>query len=74
MSWGEWAHRLDKYYQALERYLWPDLFVVGGGVSRKADKFLDRLHLRTPIVAAELRNEAGIIGAAVHAASMRPPE
>jgi polyphosphate glucokinase len=74
LSWGDWAHRLDKYFQALERYLWPDLFVVGGGVSRKADKFLDRLHLRTPIVAAELRNEAGIIGAAVHAATIRGPE
>jgi polyphosphate glucokinase len=68
LSWGEWAARLDRYYQALERYLWPDLFVVGGGVSRKADKFLDRLHLRTPIVSATLRNEAGIIGAAIHAA------
>jgi polyphosphate glucokinase len=68
LSWGEWAHRLDRYYQALERYLWPELFVIGGGVSRKADKFIDRLHLRTPIVAAGLRNEAGIVGAAIHAA------
>jgi polyphosphate glucokinase len=68
LGWGEWARRLERYYQALERYLWPELFVVGGGISRKADKFLDRLHLRTPIVAAELRNEAGIVGAAVHAA------
>ncbi len=67
LSWGEWAHRLDKYYQALERYLWPELFVVGGGVSRRADKFIDRLHLRTPIVVAGLRNEAGIVGAALHA-------
>lgn len=67
LSWGEWAHRLEKYYQALEHYLWPDLFVVGGGVSRRADKFIDRIHLRTPIVAAGLRNEAGIIGAALHA-------
>ncbi len=69
LSWSEWAVRLERYYQALERYLWPDLFVVGGGVSRKADKFLPRLNLRTPIVAAELRNEAGIIGAALHAAN-----
>jgi polyphosphate glucokinase len=70
LSWSEWAHRLEKYYQALERYLWPDLFVVGGGVSRKADKFIGLLELRTPIVAATLRNEAGIIGAAVHAAGV----
>lgn len=71
LSWGEWAERLEAYYQALERYLWPELFVVGGGVSRKADKFIDRLHLRTPIVAAKLRNEAGIIGAAIHASTGR---
>jgi polyphosphate glucokinase len=69
LSWGEWSRRLERYYQALERYLWPELFVIGGGVSRKADKFIDRLHLRTPIVAAGLRNEAGIVGAAIHAAS-----
>ncbi|MDQ6617685.1 MAG: ROK family protein [Actinomycetota bacterium] len=68
LGWGEWARRLEKYFQALERYLWPELFVVGGGVSRKADKFIDRLRLRTPIVAAGLQNEAGIVGAALHAA------
>lgn len=71
LSWGEWARRLERYYEALERYLWPDLFVVGGGVSRKADKFLDRLHPRTPIVAAALRNEGGIVGAAMHAHTVR---
>lgn len=68
LSWTEWAHRLQRYFRALENYLWPELFVVGGGVSRKADKFLDHIELRTPIVAAELRNEAGIVGAALHAA------
>lgn len=73
LSWAEWAQRLDRYFQALERYLWPQLFVVGGGVSRKADKFIDRLNLRTPIVAAQLRNEAGIVGAALHAATTSAP-
>ena len=48
--------------------LWPDLIVVGGGVSRKADKFLPHLRLRAPIVPAKLRNTAGIVGAAVLAA------
>jgi polyphosphate glucokinase len=52
----------------LENLLWPDLFVVGGGVSRKSEKFLPLLTLRTPIVAAALQNEAGIIGAAALAA------
>ncbi|MBK9475666.1 MAG: ROK family protein [Tetrasphaera sp.] len=65
LSYEEWAARLQRYYSHLENLLWPDLFVVGGGVSKKADKFLPLLSLRTPIVPAQLRNEAGIVGAAV---------
>lgn len=68
LSWREWADRLQRYYGALEDLLWPTLIVVGGGVSKKADKFLPLLHLRAPIVAAQLRNEAGMVGAAVLAA------
>jgi len=64
LSWTEWAERLQRYYSHVEDVLWPDLIVVGGGVSRKADKFLPLLHLRAPIVAAQLANSAGIIGAA----------
>jgi len=64
LSWAEWAERLQWYYSHVENLLWPDLIVVGGGVSRKADKFLPLLHLRAPIVAAQLANSAGIIGAA----------
>jgi polyphosphate glucokinase len=64
LSWQEWAERLQRYYSHVESLLWPDLIVVGGGVSRKADKFLPLLHLRAPIVAAQLQNSAGIIGAA----------
>lgn len=64
LSWKEWAKRLQRYYGELEKLLWPDLFVVGGGVSKKSDKFLELLDLRTPIVPAQLLNEAGIIGAA----------
>lgn len=65
LSWAEWAGRLQEYYRHLEFLTWPDLFVVGGGVSKKADKFLPLIDIRTPIVPAQLRNEAGIIGAAV---------
>lgn len=65
LSWEQWAERLQRYYGALEDLLWPSLIVVGGGISKKADKFLPLLHLRAPIVAAQLRNEAGIVGAAV---------
>ena len=64
LSWPEWAERLQAYYSHVEDLLWPDLIVVGGGVSRKAEKFLPLLHLRAPIVAAQLQNSAGIIGAA----------
>ncbi len=65
LSWKEWAERLDVYYRTLERLFSPDLFVVGGGVSKKADKFLPRLDLQTEIVPAALGNSAGIIGAAM---------
>ena len=68
LSWEDWAERLQRYYRALEDLLWPDLVVVGGGVSRKHEKFLPLLNLRTTVVPAQLRNRAGIIGAAVLAA------
>lgn len=65
LSWKKWAHRLDTYLQALERYFWPDLIILGGGVSKKSEKFVPRLSLQTRVVPAELLNEAGIIGAAL---------
>lgn len=71
LSWEDWAERLQGYYSLLEFLFSPDLFIVGGGVSKKHEKFLPRLHLRTPIVPADLRNEAGIIGAAVLARKER---
>jgi polyphosphate glucokinase len=64
LSWEAWAERLQVYFSRIEDLLWPDLIVVGGGVSKKADKFLPLLHLRAPIVAAQLMNSAGIVGAA----------
>lgn len=69
LSYEEWAtERLQPYYSHVENLFWPDLFVVGGGVSRKSEKFLPLLDLRTPIVAAALLNTAGIVGAAAVAA------
>lgn len=64
LSWQDWAARLQQYYTMLENLLWPDLIVVGGGVSRKAEKFLPLLDLRTEIIPARLQNRAGIVGAA----------
>jgi polyphosphate glucokinase len=64
LSYDQYVPRLQRYYETLEALFWPDLFVVGGGVSKDADKFLPKLKLKTPIVPATLRNRAGIIGAA----------
>ena len=71
LSYTQWAKRLQRYYKHVEDLLWPDLIVVGGGVSKKHEKFLPLLDLRTPIVPAKLRNDAGIIGAAALAAERR---
>jgi polyphosphate glucokinase len=73
LSWAEWAERLQKFYNALERYLSPDLFVVGGGVSKQHEDFLPLLTLSTPIVPAVHRNNAGILGAAALAVRTIPP-
>lgn len=64
LSWEQWAERLQWYYSYIEFLFSPDLFVVGGGVSKHAAKFLHLLQLKTPIVPAVHRNNAGIIGAA----------
>lgn len=64
LTWDKWARRLQWYYSHLEFLFSPDLFIVGGGVSKHADKFLPLLDLKTPIVPATHRNNAGIIGAA----------
>ena len=64
LTWEAWAERLQAYYSLLEALLVPDLFIVGGGVSKEHGLFLPLLNLKTPIVPAELKNSAGIIGAA----------
>lgn len=67
LSWKAWAKRLQRYYSHVEMLFSPDLLVVGGGVSKRHEQFLPLLDLKTPIVPAELRNTAGIVGAAVYA-------
>jgi polyphosphate glucokinase len=67
LSWGKWAGRVDEYMDHLEALVAPELFIVGGGISRKADKFLPLLTLRARVVAATLHNDAGIVGAAMAA-------
>ena len=68
LSWEKWATRLQKYYSTLERLFSPDLFIVGGGVSKHHENFLPLLNLRTRIIPAVHRNNAGILGAAALAA------
>jgi len=64
LSWDSWAERLQKYYGKLEALFSPDLFIVGGGVSKHHDQFLPKLKLRAEIIPALKRNNAGILGAA----------
>ncbi len=64
LSWEEWGDRVNQYLKHLERILSPSLFVIGGGVSRKTEKFMDCIKVRTPVQAATMQNNAGIIGAA----------
>jgi polyphosphate glucokinase len=66
LSWGDWAGRVDEYLEQMEALLSPSLIVIGGGVSRKSEKFLPLLTaLRAKVVPAALQNDAGIVGAAL---------
>jgi len=67
LSWQKWAARLSAVLGAIEDLLWPDLFIIGGGISRRHEKFLPLLECRTPVVPAALGNDAGIVGAALAA-------
>jgi len=66
-SWKKWGKRLSEYFQYLEFLFTPDLFIIGGGVSKKYKKFFPHIHCNTEIVPAQLRNQAGIVGAAMAA-------
>ncbi|MEU0744278.1 polyphosphate--glucose phosphotransferase [Streptomyces sp. NPDC006134] len=69
LSWEQWAHRVRKYLAHVEMLFSPELFIIGGGVSRKSHKFLHHLEgIRAEIVPARLQNNAGIVGAAMRAA------
>ena len=67
LEWEEWADRLNEYLSAMERLFWPDLIVLGGGISKMSHKFIPLLRLRSKVVPARLLNQAGMIGAAVYA-------
>lgn len=65
LSWKKWAARFDRYLGRLERYFWPDLFILGGGASKKASKYLHHLKRSADVIPAKLKNDAGIVGAAL---------
>jgi polyphosphate glucokinase len=68
LSWGKWAGRVDEYLQHMEALLSPSLFIIGGGISKKSDKFVPLLTgIKAHIVPAGMLNDAGIVGAAMHA-------
>jgi polyphosphate glucokinase len=68
ISWEKWGRRLGKYIRALESLFWPDLIIVGGGVSSKHEKFFPHVKSRAKLVPAKSLNQAGIVGAALWAA------
>jgi polyphosphate glucokinase len=68
LSWKAWAQDLDEHLQSIDRLFSPKLFILGGGVSKNGDKFIPRLTVGVPVVPATLRNDAGIVGAAMFAA------
>lgn len=67
LSWKQWARRFDEYLRTLEALLWPDLIILGGGASKKSERFFPYLKVGAEVVPADLENEAGIIGAALAA-------
>lgn len=71
LSYPQWAARVDHYLAYVERLFSPDLFVVGGGISADHDQWVPLLNVRAPVVVARLRNDAGIVGAAVAALERR---
>jgi polyphosphate glucokinase len=67
LSWKKWGHRFNHYLQTMEKLFWPDLIILGGGISKKHEQFLQYITVQAEVVPAQMMNEAGIIGAAVGA-------
>jgi polyphosphate glucokinase len=72
LSWSKWAKRVEAYLRTLHSLMWPDLIVIGGGVSARAEKFLPLIEVPCEVVPAQLANTAGIVGAALLAADLHP--
>ena len=70
LSWKKWAALFDEYLRTMERLIWPDLIILGGGVIKQLDKFLPHLTVQADVLPAQLLNDAGIVGAALAARSL----
>jgi len=73
LSWKAWTADLDEHLDRIQQLMWPNLMIIGGGVSKNADRYIPKLTVHCPVVAAQLRNDAGIIGAAIVAAEAPAP-
>ena len=67
LGWTKWGKRFNRYLKRMEELVWPDLFIIGGGASKKFERFIPQIDVRAEVLPAQLRNEAGIIGAALAA-------
>lgn len=71
LGWKSWGKRFDRYLRTMEKLFWPDLIILGGGASKKFDKFNDQLTVKVPVKPAAFLNQAGIVGAALYAADIQ---
>lgn len=67
LSWKKWGHRFNKFLQTMESLIWPDLIILGGGISKKHENFMPYITVQAEVLPAQMLNEAGIVGAAVGA-------
>jgi len=74
LSWAKWGKRFNRYLRRMEELVWPDLFIIGGGASKKHERFFPQIEVKAAIVPAQLRNDAGIIGAAFAASDLSPAD
>ena len=65
LSWKDWGARVNKYLQTIEKLLYPDVFIIGGGVSESSEKFFPQIAVRATLLPARMGNDAGIVGAAL---------
>ena len=73
LSYKQWAPLLNEYLDRIDALIWPDLVILGGGVSKRAERFVPLIDVRPPVVPAMLRNEAGIVGTAMRARELQTP-